>query len=146
MQQLLIGRQPPELDPSLQEYFLKRSYPGNVRELRQLVARIMYQHVGDTRITIGDIPSADRPRDEHEQAWFDESFELSIRRAVTRGVGLKQIGRVAEDVAVRIALGLEGGNIHRAAQKLAVTDRTLQLRRAAHGNQRRPEQPAPSHS
>jgi hypothetical protein len=44
---------------------------------------------------------------------------------------LKEIGRVAEETAVRIAVGDENGNLQRAASKLGVTDRALQLRRAA---------------
>lgn len=122
----------PELDPAVQEYFLRRPYPGNIRELRQLVARIMSRHVGKSTITVGDIPDEDRLHNEGwEGDWRSNGFEQSVRRAVSLGVGLKQIGRDAEDIAVYAALQLEGGNIHRAAQKLGVTDRTLQLRRAS---------------
>ena len=46
------------------------------------------------------------------------------------GAALKEIGRAAEDVAVRYATDEEDGNLHRAASRLGVTDRALQLRRA----------------
>lgn len=55
--------------------------------------------------------------------------------AVTMGVGLREIGRVAEDTAVRIAIAEQAGNLQRAASRLGVTDRALQLRRAVQREQ-----------
>jgi hypothetical protein len=46
------------------------------------------------------------------------------------GVGLKDIGRMAEDIAVRFAVTSENGSLQNAARRLGVTDRALQLRRA----------------
>jgi hypothetical protein len=46
-------------------------------------------------------------------------------------VGLKDIGRIATDAAIRIAVVEEEGNLQRAARRLGVTDRALQLRKAA---------------
>ena len=67
------------------------------------------------------------------------TFEACIRLAVTMGVGLKEIGRAAEETAVRIAIAQHAGNLQRAAVSLGVTDRALQLRRALrreHGQER----------
>jgi hypothetical protein len=50
---------------------------------------------------------------------------------VTRGAGLKDIRKAAEDIAVRIAVGDEEGNLQRAASRLGVTDRALQLRKSS---------------
>jgi hypothetical protein len=68
--------------------------------------------------------------------WQETYFERVIRRAVLFGAGLKEIGRAAEDAAIRIATEEEAGNLSRAARRLGVTDRALQLRRA---NQRQVE-------
>ena len=38
--------------------------------------------------------------------------------------------QAAEDIAIRIATDQESGNLQRAARRLGVTDRTLQLRGA----------------
>jgi transcriptional regulator with GAF, ATPase, and Fis domain len=46
----------PELDPALGEYLRERQYPGNVRDLRQLVHRMAKRHVGDGPITVGELP------------------------------------------------------------------------------------------
>jgi transcriptional regulator with GAF, ATPase, and Fis domain len=132
MQQHWTGEEPPGLDESLRDYLLMREYPGNVRDLKQIVSRIMYRHVGSGLITVGDVPKEERPTVEiSEMPWCDAAYENAIRRALALGVGLKEIGRVAEETAVRIAVGDENGNLQRAASKLGVTDRALQLRRAA---------------
>jgi transcriptional regulator with GAF, ATPase, and Fis domain len=131
------GKTPVELDEPVRRFLLQRDYPGNVRELRQLVSRICYRHVGTGPITLGDIPEDDRPSAEFSQTddWHNAQFEDAIRHALNLGVGLKEIGRTTTETAIRIAVGDEGGNLHRAASKLGVTDRALQMRRA---NRRQP--------
>jgi transcriptional regulator with GAF, ATPase, and Fis domain len=122
----------PEVDPAVMDLLLSRDYPGNVRDLRQLVGRIAHRHTGPGSITIGDVPEEERPRgEEREQAYGEDGFESAIRLSLARGMGLKEIGNVATDVAVRLALEEEEGNVRRAAERLGVTDRALQMRRAA---------------
>jgi transcriptional regulator with GAF, ATPase, and Fis domain len=132
MRQLRPGQDPPDLDDTVRDYLLRRPYPGNVRDLKHTVARIMHRHVGPGPITAGDIPEDERPAADQESSdWCDEPFERAIRRALLLGVPLKEIGRVAESTAVRLAVRHEQGNLQRAAVRLGVTDRALQMRRAA---------------
>jgi transcriptional regulator with GAF, ATPase, and Fis domain len=132
MRHLQADEEPPELDEPVRTYLLKREYPGNVRDLRQVVSRIMYRHVGPGPITVGDIIAEERPAvDLGLGEWRDPSFEHAIRRALGMGIGLKEMGRAVTETAIRIAVGDEAGNLRRAAQKLGVTDRALQMRRAA---------------
>lgn len=121
---------PPYLDAPVRDYLLSRAYPGNVRELRQLLTRMLHRHVGSGPVTVGDIPEDDRPAPAGPGGWRDSAFEDAIRRALAAGAGLKDIGRAAEDEAIRIAVLDEDGNLQRAAHRLGVTDRALQLRRA----------------
>ncbi len=124
--------EPLEFDEAVREYLLARAYPGNVRELKQLIARIMYRHVGAGPLTAGDIPEDERPSGaETFSDWRGNGFEHSIRCALAAGKGLKEIGRAAEDAAEQLALAEAEGNLQRAAALLGVTDRALQLRRAA---------------
>jgi transcriptional regulator with GAF, ATPase, and Fis domain len=150
----------PELDDAVLQYLVRREFRGNIRELRQICARIAHRHVGPGPITIGDLggdlvqapepaaalagaaetsaPDGDAP------AWCDQSFQRSIGRAVAMGVGLKEIGRLAEDVAVQLAVRSENGSLQLAARRLRVTDRALQLRRAS-SRAAEPVSPAAQH-
>jgi transcriptional regulator with GAF, ATPase, and Fis domain len=130
--QLRPGREPPELDDAVREWLQARDYPGNVRDLKQLTARIAYRHVGPGPVTVGDLPPEERPdRGPCPEEWRDDAFELAIRRALAQGMGLKEIGRITSETAIRIAVGDEEGNLQRAARRLGITDRALQMRRAA---------------
>jgi transcriptional regulator with GAF, ATPase, and Fis domain len=131
MRQFRSDGEPLEIDSSVREYLVQREYPGNVRELWQVIARMMDRHVGCGPITVGDIPEDDRPREGRSHDWRDEAFERAIQHALLRGAKLKEIGRGAEETAVRFVLSAEQGNLQRAASRLGVTDRALQMRRAS---------------
>jgi len=120
------------LDDAVAQYLVHRDYRGNIRELKQLCARIAHRHVGPGPYTIGDLGSDLRGEllIESGESWCDRSFHDSIGKAVALGVGLKDIGRIAEDIAVRCAVASENGSLQSAAKKLGVTDRALQMRRA----------------
>jgi transcriptional regulator with GAF, ATPase, and Fis domain len=122
----------PDFDDYLSEYLLNRSYPGNVRELLQLIQRIAIRYPGFGPVTAGDLPEDDRPAPgKCIRAWPDERFEESIAQAIMLRASLKEISQVATRTAIRIAVAAEGGNLQRAAQRLAITDRAVQMRRAA---------------
>jgi transcriptional regulator with GAF, ATPase, and Fis domain len=122
-----------ELDEPVRQYLLWRNYPGNIRELKQLVVRLSSRHVGPGPLTLGSVPADERPAESSEQEdWYDAHFEQAIRHALVLGVGLKEINRIATETAIRVALRDEEGNLQRAARKLGITDRALQIRRANH--------------
>jgi len=121
----------PELDPLVRDFLVSREYPGNARDLRHLVTRIKFRHVGPGPITLGDVPEEERVHAERAGDWRDERFDASIRLALASGVTLRQLGSAAADAAIRIAIADEEGNVQRAAARLGVTPRALQLRRAA---------------
>ena len=125
------------LDPAVREYLLAREYRGNVRDLRQTVARIWYRHAGPGPITIGDVPPDERLHG--APVWPDQPFCDAIRHAVDRGVTLSRLGQAAADLAIRCVLEQEGDNNQRAAQRLGVTDRALQIRRKAAREERNTE-------
>lgn len=121
-----------DFDGPVREYLLNRPYPGNVRDLRQLIARVSSRHVGPGPITVGDLPDDEHPVGAPAKAhWRGPEFDRAIAQALSLGVGLREISQAAADAATRIAMREENGNIRGAARRLGVTDRALQMRRAA---------------
>jgi len=129
---LASDREAPRLTPAVRDYLLLRKYPGNIRELRQLVTRIAHRHVGRGPISVGDIPEEERVPAAHlmNEDWCDERFAHAIRHALLKGATLREISSKAAETAIRLALDDEENNVPRAARKLGVTDRALQMRRA----------------
>lgn len=117
----------PELDEAVREYFLYHDYPGNVRELKQRVMRLLHRYAGDGLLSSGCIPPNERSVSPDR---LPGEFEQLIRRALATGRGLKEIGQMAEKMAVRIAMEDAEGNLQRAAQALGITNRAVQMRRA----------------
>jgi transcriptional regulator with GAF, ATPase, and Fis domain len=129
---MIFPKDPPELHPCVSDYLVNRSYEGNIRELRQLMERMAARYVCVGPVTLGDIAEEDRPREGMSpHSWPDEAFERSIADAVAGGATLKHITQAAAEAAIRIAVQSERGNLRRAASRLGVTDRALQMRRAA---------------
>ena len=125
-------------DEPVRQYLAARDYPGNVRDLRRVVSWLCQHHAGPGPVTLGDVPAAERPQHAAPPGdALEQRFALAVHEALDRGLGLKEIGAVAAESAIRLAIERERGNLHRAAQRLGVTDRALQLRRAQ-------QRPAPS--
>lgn len=130
----------PEFESAVRAFLLAREYPGNVRDLRQLVERMSQRHVGNGPVTVGDVPADDRPAGVAVNSpelpgepglWHVGAFNEAVCEAVARGVTLKEITRVAAETAVAAAMAGSNGNMGVAAKSLGVTARALQLRRAA---------------
>ncbi|HEX6639469.1 MAG TPA: sigma 54-interacting transcriptional regulator, partial [Thermoanaerobaculia bacterium] len=122
----------PDLDPAVLELLISRDYPGNVRDLRHLVERIAYRHTGDGPITLGDVPEEERQQSDAAPTTANV-FDHAARVGMLCGMGLKEIANAATDASVRLALEMEQGNVGRAAERLGITDRGLQKRRALWG-------------
>ena len=136
--QLAPGQVAPTLDQAVREYLLTRDYPGNVRELRQVVTRLWHRHIGPGPLTIGAVPFEDRAAASTCQpTWPDRTLEAAVRRAIDLGVPLARITQCAGDLAIQLVLAQEGDNNQRAAARLGVTDRALQIRRKAWSEQAR---------
>ena len=125
----------PDLDfePAVRDYLLSRDVSGQRprsaaadRSHRQPACRPGAHHASATFP-----PTSSRPRPPRATGWRNTDFEQSIRHALATGAGLKEISQAAADTAMRIAVDDENGSLQRAAQRLGVTERALQMRRAA---------------
>jgi DNA-binding NtrC family response regulator len=110
MREMRPEEQPPELDMATQDYFLRHDYRGNVRELKQRVARLIHRYAGGGLLSVGNIPVEERPSsDIPPRDWKNNQLEEIIRCAIALGAGLKEISRTVGDIAVRIAVDDAGG-------------------------------------
>jgi transcriptional regulator with GAF, ATPase, and Fis domain len=115
-------RDPPEIEDGVRELLVNRAYPGNVRDLRNLVLRIAHRNVGDGRITVGDIPEHERPAPAKcTPAAQADGFEQSIRRMLAQGATLEDITSAAADTAMRLMLS-EEDSPHPATTRLGLPD------------------------
>jgi transcriptional regulator with GAF, ATPase, and Fis domain len=121
-----------DFDSAVRQYLVTRDYPGNIRDLRQLIQRLAYRHVGAGPVTAGDVPEGDRPQpDESPACWPGEHLRKAVAQAVAMGAGLREIAQATTEAAIRIAVQSEQGNLQKAAKRLGITDRALQMRKAA---------------
>jgi transcriptional regulator with GAF, ATPase, and Fis domain len=126
-------REIPKIDDLVYDYLMNREYPGNVREIAQLMNRIACKHVGKGIITLGDVPSGDYPQSSFEEnttEWQSSEYRTAIQRAIANGMNLKDIKEAAAETAISLAMESENGRVHKAAQILGVTDRALQIRKS----------------
>jgi transcriptional regulator with GAF, ATPase, and Fis domain len=135
LDRLIPNSAPVTLEVELEAYLLGRSYPGNVRELRQLMeaVAVVYPRVGP--VGLGDLPRDEQLRAADAvgtQSWNDALFELSIRRALLLGATAQEIENAARDATKRIAIEHTDGNLQLAARRLGLSERALQKWRASH--------------
>jgi transcriptional regulator with GAF, ATPase, and Fis domain len=125
LQQCCEGKEAPEFDDSLLEVLVNRTYPGNVRELKQLIKRIALRHVSHAKITPGDLPAEEWMKLKNPQPATD-SASPSYHRAILGGAKLKDIKDKAMNDAIAAAIELSNGNKLAAAKKLGITVRAIQ--------------------
>jgi transcriptional regulator with GAF, ATPase, and Fis domain len=121
---------PRTFDPFVASVLMSRGYEGNVRELQNLVLRLIGRHVGGGTISIGDLPIEDWPLvgtvrkvDERRR------MEAALSALIDEGMGMQEIGEITSELLTHIAYKRSDGNIARAAKLLKVTPRALQQRR-----------------
>lgn len=120
-------RRRPIIDPQLFSFLSTRDYPGNVRELRQVVTRLVNRYAGSGILSLGDIPECDLPKTwMQEQPISKPEFNQYIRAAIEDGQSLKTILQNISNLTKEIAIEQVNGNLQAASKLLQVTDRTMQ--------------------
>ncbi|MFZ9915137.1 MAG: sigma-54-dependent transcriptional regulator, partial [Phycisphaerales bacterium] len=108
-----IGRTRPALTQPAMMRLVAYDWPGNVREVFQLIHRMVVMATGES-IDLRDIPDEIRSGD-------DAGEGHAQSRAGLAGVGLDKL----EKEAIRQTLAMTAGNREQAAQMLGIGERTL---------------------
>ena len=121
----------PVVDDAVINYLQERNYPGNIRELQNLIKRICLRYVGKGPITLGDIPEYDRLNyDSIEKSWYENSsLAESITEALNNGYDAKSIVDTIKSLTTKIALTLTDSN-KEVSQLLHKSERWIQLQKA----------------
>ena len=135
-----IGAQPVELDTEALRQWREYPFPGNVRELRNIVIRLCTKYAG-TRITPDLLQSElDReslaPGGAGMPSLSDDSVLLDAARRQLEAdpdFSLDEVLKRWERGFVEAALALTNGNLSQAAKRLGVHRTTLYSRMQSHG-------------
>lgn len=137
LKELLQSDPAPEIDKQVRNFLLTHHYAGNVRELKQLVARMACRYTGVGPITVGTLQFGEEvPGQSKRTHWLDNGFREALQEALANGLGLKDIKRLTGDAVMEIAIREAAGNLQEAARILEVSDRTLQVYQAAQKNEK----------
>jgi transcriptional regulator with GAF, ATPase, and Fis domain len=118
----------PQFDDNIMEFLMQRHYPGNVRELRQLLQRIALRHVRHKKITIGELPVEEREQN-ISTGILPQINQLDniVRQMILNGENYNSIKDKAGMAAFEAAIEMSSGNKQKAAERLGVDVRTVQM-------------------
>ena len=119
---------PFELDKEAENYLLDYSFPGNVRELRNIVIRLgakypgklvsLEELQGELETVVSAFPSSNQ----------DDLFEQAKQELASPGFRLDEKLKDWEKLYVTVALKECGGNLSKAARLLGINRTTLYSR------------------
>ncbi len=112
------GRAPMSIDPRLMQHFMRHPWPGNVRQLRNLLFSMVVMARGDV-LTLADLPA------EHQEG-------APPSAVVAPGTPIQDLEAI-ERTHILSTLEAHGGNRTHAAAALKISVRTLQRKLKAWG-------------
>ncbi len=136
------GVQPFALDAAAERAWDDYPFPGNVRELRNIVIRLTTKHAGQ-KLSAADVEQefdleAPRPASSGPAASGEDRVALALRHLEEqRAVDLDEMLKSWEQAYIEAALRLTRGNVSQAAKLLGVNRTTLYSRLSSTGGQAR---------
>lgn len=128
-----IKQTPFELDPQALQCWERYSFPGNTRELRNIVIRLATKYPGNT-VNLAQLQDELDPLETSATGGQKtENRKQVFDRLLADNFSLDQYLHEQEDYYIAAALELASGNISEAARLLGINRTTLHSRLAAHG-------------
>jgi len=122
------GIAPFSLDPSAERAWLEYAFPGNVRELRNIVIRLTSKYAGQ-RLSAAELePEFDLEAPAESPAPASDPVAAAQRELERGGFNLDETLRAWERTYIEAALRLTRGNMSQAAKMLGVNRTTLYSR------------------
>ena len=121
----------PLIENEVYDYLKKRNYPGNIRELRNILSNIFLRYPGKGPVTLGDLPEKDMSFDNKLSAmqWFEKKELLELLdEAFEEGYDLKQIKEVIQSLSMKITLQKVGKN-RDVSRILGKSERWVQMQK-----------------
>ena len=127
-----IKQTPFELDPQALQCWERYSFPGNTRELRNIVIRLATKYPGNT-VNLAQLQDELDPLETSATGGQKtENRKQVFDRLLADNFSLDQYLHEQEDYYIAAALELASGNISEAARLLGINRTTLHSRMAAH--------------
>lgn len=127
-----IKQTPFELDPQALQCWERYSFPGNTRELRNIVIRLTTKYPGST-VNLAQLQDELDPLETSATGGQKtENRKQVFDRLLADNFSLDQYLHEQEDYYIAAALELASGNISEAARLLGINRTTLHSRLAAH--------------
>ena len=127
-----IKQTPFELDPQALQCWERYSFPGNTRELRNIVIRLATKYPGNT-VNLAQLQDELDPLETSATGGQKtENRKQVFDRLLADNFSLDQYLHEQEDYYIAAALELASGNISEAARLLGINRTTLHSRLAAH--------------
>jgi len=116
-----LDREIKHIDPKVQEVFVRYDWPGNIRELENLIERLVLMAGGDT-IELADIPAELKLAASAPKVSRPDGLEKPFKDV------MKSHMEDVEKHAIVQCLEECGGNVTKAAQRLGLSRKGLQLK------------------
>lgn len=129
-----IGQEPFALDATAQARWLDYDFPGNVRELRNIVIRLISKYAGKTVKESELIAEFDLSEPESQEGQFNFNNEAGMEAQAQRhlqrqaNVSLDDVLKTWERVYIEAAMKITHGNLSQAAKLLNINRTTLYSR------------------
>jgi DNA-binding NtrC family response regulator len=130
--QKLLGKEVPPIEKEVYDILTAKDYPGNIRQLKNIIGNMLMRYSGNGPITIGDLRGTDfvLPANETAENWFESNvFLQTLQQAIEAGYDLKQIEEKIQMLATKITLQ-KVGKSSAASRILGKSERWIQMQKS----------------